>query len=163
VRDGFSTALDRWVGPSYTLSLELEKPLGNHSAKGRLAAREAERRQRQIQAADLRRQVRLNIGRTAASLVETIGVLKQSQQASQYYDQTITAELSRFRAGEATLINTIQTEQQATETDLSTIAAQQAVANLLAQLRYETGTMVTNGAVTAPTLISIPAASGRAR
>ena len=45
VRDGYMEAFDRWVGPSFTVSLQLEKPLGNHGAKGRLAAREAERRQ----------------------------------------------------------------------------------------------------------------------
>jgi len=162
-RDGFGEALDRWVGPSFTLTLNYEKPLGNNSAKGRLAAREAERRTRAIETGDLRRQVRLNVARTATALIETIGRLKQTQAASQYYDQTITAELSRFRAGEATLINTIQTEQQATETDLSTIAAQQAVANLLAQLRFESGTLVTNSTVSAPTLVSLPTAAGSAR
>ncbi len=162
-RDGFGEALDRWVGPSFTLTLNYEKPLGNNSAKGRLAAREAERRTRAIETADLRRQVRLNVARTATSLIETIGRLKQTQAASQYYDQTITSELSRFRAGEATLINTIQTEQQATETDLSAIAAQQAVANLLAQLRFESGTLVTNSTVSAPTLVSLPTATGGTR
>ncbi len=162
-RDGFVEALDRWVGPSFTLTLNYEKPLGNNSAKGRLAAREAERRTRAIETADLRRQVRLNVARTATSLIETIGRLKQTQAASQYYDQTITSELSRFRAGEATLINTIQTEQQATETDLSAIAAQQAVANLLAQLRFESGTLVTNSTVSAPTLVSLPTAAGGPR
>jgi outer membrane protein TolC len=162
-RDGYAAALDRWVGPSFTLTLNYEKPLGNNSAKGRLAAREAERRTRAIETSDLRRQVRLNVGRTAAALFETVNRLKQTQAASQYYDQTITSELSRFRAGEATLINTIQTEQQATETDLSTIAAQQAVANLLAQLRFESGTLVTNSTVSAPTLVSLPTAAGRGR
>jgi outer membrane protein TolC len=162
-RDGYGEALDRWVGPSFTLTLNYEKPLGNNAAKGRLAAREAERRTRAIESGDLRRQVRLNVGRTAAALIETIGRLKQTQAASQYYDQTITAELSRFRAGEATLINTITTEQQATETDLSTIAAQQAVANLLAELRFESGTLVTNSSVSAPTLISLPTATGSVR
>jgi outer membrane protein TolC len=162
-RDGFGEALDRWVGPSFTLTLNYEKPLGNNAAKGRLASRDAERRTRAIETADLRRQVRLNVARTATALIETIGRLKQTQAASQYYDQTITAELSRFRAGEATLINTIQTEQQATETDLSSIAAQQAVANLLAQLRFESGTLVTNSTVSAPTLVSLPTAAGRSR
>lgn len=162
-RDGFGEALDRWVGPSFTLTLNYEKPLGNNSAKGRLAAREAERRTRAIETADLRRQVRLNVARTATALIETIGRLKQTQAASQYYDQTITSELSRFRAGESTLINTIQTEQQATETDLSAIAAQQAVANLLAQLRFESGTLITNSTVSAPTLVSLPTAAGRTR
>ncbi len=54
-RDGFAEALDRWVGPSFTLTLNYEKPLGNNSAKGRLAAREAERRTRAIETGDLRR------------------------------------------------------------------------------------------------------------
>ena len=105
VRDGFAAAYDRWVGPSFTLTLNYEKPLGNNSAKGRLAAREAERRTRAIETGDLRRIVRLNVARTATALIETIGRLKSTQSASQYYDQTITAELSRFRAGEATLIS----------------------------------------------------------
>ncbi|MFI5076202.1 MAG: hypothetical protein ACHQRO_02620, partial [Vicinamibacteria bacterium] len=60
-------------------------------------------------------------------------------------------------------INTIQTEQQATETDLATISAQQAVANLLAQLRFESGTLVTNSTVSAPVLVSLPAATGSVR
>ena len=162
-RDGFAEAYDRWVGPSFTLTLDYEKPLGNNSAKGRLAAREAEHRTRVIETGDLRRQVRLNVARTASALIETIGRLKQTQSASQYDDQTITAELVRFRAGEATLINTITTEQQATETDLSLIAAQQAVANLLAQLRFESGTLITNSTVSAPTLVSLPAATGSVR
>jgi outer membrane protein TolC len=162
-RDGFVEAYDRWVGPSFTLTLNYEKPLGNNTAKGRLAAREAERRTRAIETGDLRRIVRLNVARTATSLIETIGRLRQTQAASQYYDQTITAELTRFRAGEATLINTITTEQQATETDLSLIAAQQAVANLLAQLRFESGTLVTNATVSAPTLVSLPTAVGSTR
>lgn len=162
-RDGFAEAYDRWVGPSFTLSLQYEKPLGNNGAKGRVAAREAERRTRAIETADLRRQVRLGVGRTAAALFETVGRLQQTQAASRYYDQTITGELSRFRAGEATLINTIQTEQQATETDLAGIAAQQAVANLLAQLRFESGTLVQNSTVSAPTLVSLPPATGRTR
>jgi outer membrane protein TolC len=162
-RDGFGTALDRWVGPSFTLTLQYEKPLGNNTAKGRLAARDADRRSRAIETADIRRQVRLGVGRTAAALLETVGRLQQTQSASRYYDQTITGELARFRAGEATLINTIQTEQQATETDLSNIAAQQAVANLLAQLRFESGTLVTNATVSAPTLVSLPTATGGTR
>jgi len=161
--DGLSSALDRWVGPSYTVSLQYEKPLGNNGAKGRLAQREAENAQRLIEHGDLQRQVRLNIGRTATALIESIGRLKQTQDAAGYYDQTIQAEIARFRAGEATLINTITTEEQATETDLLRIQAQQDVANLIAQLRFETGTLVTNASTNAPTVLSTPSAAGRTR
>ena len=162
-RDGFAEAYDRWVGPSFTLTLNYEKPLGNNSAKGRLAAREAERRTRAIETGDLRRQVRLNVARTATALIETIGRLKRRSRRRSTTTRRSPRSWSRFRAGEATLINTITTEQQATETDLSLIAAQQAVANLLAQLRFESGTLVTNSTVSAPTLVSLPAATGSDR
>jgi hypothetical protein len=80
-RDGFAEAHDRWVGSSFTLTLNYEKPLGNNSAKGRLGAR-GRAPTRTIETGDLRRQVRLNVARTASALIETIGRLKQTQSAS---------------------------------------------------------------------------------
>ncbi len=155
--DTFSEVVDRWVGPSVSASLQLEKPLGNNGARGRLAAAEAERRQRQIEAADLNRQIRLGVTRTAQSLAETIARLEQVSAAARYYDDTIKGEIARFRASEATLINTIQTEQQATETELAVVAARQDVANLLAQLRFETGTLVSGGQAPTPNIVTLPA------
>lgn len=152
----FGDVIDRWVGPSVTLKLDLEKPLGNNAARGRLASAEADRRSRQIEAADLRRQIRLAVTRTVQTLAETVGRLQQVQAAVGYYGETIKSEISRFRASEATLINTIQTEQQATEAELQLIAAQQEVANLLAQLRFETGTLVAGGAAPAANLVTVP-------
>ncbi|HEY8550555.1 MAG TPA: TolC family protein [Vicinamibacterales bacterium] len=158
-RDTFGEVVDRWVGPSVSLTLDLEKPLGNNAARGRLMAREAERRSRQIEAVDLRRQIQLGVTRTAQSLAETVDRLRQAEAARGYYEETINAELTRFGAGESTLINTITTEQQATETELAVIAARQQVANLLAQLRFETGTLVSGNVVPVSNVVTLP--SGR--
>jgi outer membrane protein TolC len=152
----FSDVVDRWVGPSFTLSMNYEKPLGNNAAQGRLTSREAERRQQQILLGDRRRQVRLGVTRTAQSLLEALQRLEQAQNAAKYYDTTVQSEVQLFRAGESTLIDTILTEQQQTEAELATVAARQDVANLIAQLRFETGTLVSAGAAPVPNVVTPP-------
>lgn len=154
---GFSDVVDRWVGPSFTLSMNYEKPLGNNAARGRLTSREAERRQQQILVGDLRRQVRLGVTRTAQALLQALGRLEQALNAAKYYDETVKSEFQLFRAGESTLIDSILTEQQQTEAELAVVAARQEVANQLAQLRFETGTLVSAGAAPAPNVITPPA------
>ncbi len=143
--------MDRWVGPSFTLSLNYEKPLGNNSAKGRLASREAERRPQQI---ETRRSApsgppqRRPDGAIAPRSPPAPEAGAECRQVRRHHGAV---RGPAFRAGEATLIDTITTEQQATEADLAHIAAQQAVANLLAQLRFESGTLVSAGAAPVPT------------
>jgi outer membrane protein TolC len=140
-----SDAIDRWVGPSATFQLEFERPFGNNRAKGRLAAREAERRQFQILVRDTRRQIKLGVVRTVQSLAETLEQARQAEAAVDAYAATINGEVERFRAGEATLIDTLLTEQQRIDAELSYIAARQEAARLVAQIRFETGTLVTRG------------------
>ena len=152
----FADVVDRWVGPSFTLSMNYEKPLGNNAARGRLTSREAERRQQQILGGDLQRQVRLAVTRAAQSLLESLGRLEQSQNAAKDYDTTVQSELQLFRAGESALIDTILTEQQQTEAELAVVAARQEVANLLAQLRFETGLLVIGGAAPVPNVVTPP-------
>jgi outer membrane protein TolC len=138
--------------------MNYEKPLGNNAARGRLTSREAERRQQQILLGDLRRQVRLGVTRTAQALLEALGRLEQAQNAAKYYDETVKSEFQLFRAGESTLIDSILTEQQQTEAELAVVAARQEVANLLAQLRFETGTLVSAGAAPVPNVVTPPPA-----
>jgi hypothetical protein len=56
------------------------------------------------------------------------------------------------------LIDTLITEQQQTESRLGLIGARQDLAQLIAQLRYETGTLLDAGAVALPNLTTPPAA-----
>jgi outer membrane protein TolC len=141
-----NTAIDRWVGPSTDISLELEKPLGNNAAQGRYAQRQAERRQQQISTIDLRRQISLAIIRAARSLAQTRLRAEQAQAAVDAYQKTVDADVERFRAGDVTLIDTLLTESQQVDAKLALIQAQQDLAALIAQLRFESGLLVTFGA-----------------
>ena len=149
-------AVDRWVGPSTNLSLQLEKPVGNNSLRGQLVQREADTRQRRITSEDLKRQIRLGVTQTVRSLREVIGRVQQAQAAVDYYQRTVEAEVERFKIGESTLIDTVLTEQQRTEATLQLAAAQQELAQLVAQLRFETGTLITDGQVAPENLVTVP-------
>jgi outer membrane protein TolC len=134
--------VDRWVGPSDSVRLEFEYPFGNNAAEGRYAQRRAERSQRAIEAGDLRRQIQLSIVRTTEQVRQASGRLEQSRLGVDASQKTTDAEVERFRAGDATLIDTLLTEQQLVDARLALASAQADLAAFLAQLRFETGTLV---------------------
>ncbi len=156
-----SRVVDRWVGPSASAGLEFEKPFGNNERRGQEAQRAAERLQQAVATADLVRTVRLDIARLAAAVTETVERVRQADTAARLYQQTVDAEVERFRVGETTLIDTLQSEQQMTEALLTLAGARRDLAQLVAELRYQTGTLVSGFSVSAPNLITVPSVAGR--
>ncbi len=138
----FSEAIDRWTGPSGAIAIAYERDLGNHSRQGRLGQRESLVRQREISAGDLDRGIRIGVVQTLRSLEESVARLIESEAAAGFFQETIDAEFEKLRAGASTLIDALLTEQQRTSADLALLSARQQVAVLLAQLRFETGTLV---------------------
>ncbi len=135
-------ALDRWVGPSTDLQLEFERPFGNNEARGRHAQRQAEARQRQIDAGRSAREIGLNVLGVAESVALARARVTHARDAVAAYEQTGTAEVERFRAGESTLIDVILTEAQQTDALLALVAAEQELNTLIARLRFESGTLI---------------------
>jgi outer membrane protein TolC len=159
--DSFSNAVDRWTGPNGSFALAYERSIGNNSLEGRLAQNEALVRQREISATDLERNIRIGIVQTLRSLEEAVARLEAAETAAGHFQATIDAEIEKLGLGASTLIDAIVTEQQKTGADLAVLAARQQVANLLSQLRFETGTLVEwgegGGTLPADALTSLPA------
>ncbi|MGE5244845.1 MAG: TolC family protein [Betaproteobacteria bacterium] len=152
-----SSALKRWVGPSYDLSLDIEKPFGNNLLRGQYVQAQAGSASSEIAAIDLQRQVRLNVVRTVRTLSEATERVKEAQAAVNFYDQTIQSEMDRYRIGEVTLIDTITTEGQQADARRALVAAQADLAQLIADLRFQTGTLVTDPAAPAPqNFVTVP-------
>jgi outer membrane protein TolC len=151
-------ALKRWVGPSYNVSIDVEKPFGNNFQRGLLVEAEAGSVSSQILSTDLRRQIRLNVVRTVRTMNDAVERARQAQSAVTLYQQTIDSEIARFQIGEVTLIDTITTEGQQAEARRALVAAQRDLAALIAELRFQTGTLVTdaNATVTPQGLITVP-------
>jgi len=136
-------ALDRWVGPSAGIGLEYEKSLGNNRAQGLLVQRESDAAQRQIAQRDLDRRIRLAVVESAGTLEQAAARVAQAEAAVGFYATTVNAELQRFRGGDVTLLDTVITQQQQIDAQLSLILARQELAQRLAQLQFQTGTLVT--------------------
>ncbi len=151
-----SKALDRWVGPSASISAHFEKPLGNNAAEGQLAQREAEARQRSIDQADLARQIQLRVLQSSSTLQQSVTQVEQARAAVGFYQTTIDAEMARLRAGDATVLDTIVTQQQQIGARLGLVAAELELAQRIIDLRFQTGTLVTGGAVRAQDLVTVP-------
>jgi outer membrane protein TolC len=159
--DTISRAAEDWVGPSVNLGLQFEVPFGNNTLRGQAAQRSAEARQRQVSAADLTRRVQLEVLRIAAAVSETAARVQQAEVAAKLYQATVDAEIERFRVGETTLIDTLQSEQQLTDAQLTLASAQRDLAQLVAELRFQTGTLLPGLAVAGPNFISLPSGAGR--
>ena len=150
-----SDAVYRWVGPSTNVNLDYEKPIGNNSARGRLAQAQADLEQARINTTDLKRQNQLQIVRLVNSIEEAAERVRLAQSAVDSYMKLVDAEIERFRIREATLIDTILTETQLADARLQLVSAQRDLARLLAELRYETGTLIVGGKI-ADSLTTIP-------
>ena len=96
-----------------------------------------------------------------STLPVAIERVKLQQQAVELYQRTVESEIERLKAGESTLIDTLLTEQQQTESRLGLIAARQELAQLIAQLRFESGTLLEGGTVSLSSLTTPPAGVGR--
>ena len=151
---------ESWVGPSANLGLTWTKPFGNNLAKGALEQQEAIYHQRQISERNLERVIKSNVVEVWESLLDTLAQLEFARSSVDFYNQTIEAELERFRLGSSTLIDSILTEERTTQALLELIEAQRRWATLLARLRFETGTLVEVGAsgpsIAEGTLRSLP-------
>ena len=79
---------------------------------------------------------------TVASLQDTALQVQQYETAAGYYQQSVDNEVEKLRRGLSTLIDTITTEQRQLDASLAQVSSRQRWAELLASLRFETGTLV---------------------
>lgn len=153
-------ATGRWAGPSARLGLTYEKPYENNIQKGKLEVAAAGLRQRAITTRDLERSIKTGVVLELASLREAARELARTEEAVALHRQAVDNEMEKFRMGAATVIDTILTEQRYVDAQLALIAARQQVAQILARLRFETGTLITtdsSGASVSPAdLVSLP-------
>jgi outer membrane protein TolC len=156
-------ALDgNWAGPSYKLALTFEKPFGNRTQRGRLLQSRAALAVDDFEARDLERRLGNQLALLAGALEQTLERLAQGRAAADAYQRLLEDERKLYEAGELTQLDLLLTEEQLTRSRLDWIEAQQSAAELVLQLRFESGTLVElpagqrRGSVLAEALASLP-------
>jgi outer membrane protein TolC len=139
---GFYRALTGRYTPYVTAMFTLQLPFGNNGANGRSAQAQATLTSSTIERVDLRRVIGERVVGLAEKLRRTSAAIDRYQSAIASDDQILTSELQRFQTGEATLIDTLLTEEESTSDKLQLVRERQAYFSALARLKLETGDLV---------------------
>jgi outer membrane protein len=131
-----------WTAPSVQAGLSFEKPVGNNTALGLFAQSKAQMAQEIINARDIERNIRANIVQILATLRDSADQVDRAREAVQAYAKTIESEHERYKSGETSLLDSILTQDYQTSAEVTYSQARQIYASLLARLRYETGTLL---------------------
>jgi outer membrane protein TolC len=139
----------QWL-PFTSANVTFDLPFGNHGAIGRVRQARAAAARSTIQAVDLNRTIAENVT-NANGLVRTLGAaIKSHQQAVTFQQQTLDGALQRLKIGDVTVIDTITTEEDLTQSRLQLVRDQQAYMSALARLKFETGTLIEFRSPTTP-------------
>jgi hypothetical protein len=131
----------RWE-PFVTASISFELPIGNNAAKGRLAQAQATLRSSEIQYADRTRAIGANLTGLVGTLRAAAEGVLRAREAVDRTQSTFEGALSQLRAGEATLIDTLTTEEELLGDQTELLRQQQVYLSTLARLRFEAGQLV---------------------
>jgi outer membrane protein TolC len=139
---GFYRSLTgRWE-PFVFASLAVELPFGNSRARGRLVQSQATLSSAEIQAVNLDRVARENIVASEAALRRAAQAVESIRGAVAASQRSLESTMEQLKAGEATLFNTLRTEEDLVTDRLQLVAALNAFYQTLARLRYEAGTLI---------------------
>ncbi len=132
----------RWAGPNAALGIRFEVPSGNRIYRGQWVQAGAAREQADLAALDLARSIRSRTVELADSVHRSVAEVSARDVSSQENDRTVSAAFEQFRAGEMSLVDAIVTERSQTQAGLDLVLSRQLLASRVAQMRFETGSLV---------------------
>ncbi len=139
----FFDSIDENVsGRDYSGLIIFSYPVGNNSAKGRLIQQEALYEQSRVNTKNLARSIAFGITTGLSSLSKSAEELEKTEEAHRYYEISLRQEKEKYTLGTATLLDIVTYEERLTNAMLSVLSAKRNLANVIAQLRCETGTLI---------------------
>ena len=149
------------AGPSYFMGLRFDYPIGNNTAKGLLKERESRLRQSKLTTGIITRSILSNIVTARKSIENSLLQIDSLNASRSALVDSLNAEQERFKTGDSTLLDTILTEERLTGANRAIIEAKLQHALGLAQLRFETGTLMassdsSNAAIERRNVINLP-------
>ncbi|MHB8520220.1 MAG: TolC family protein [Limisphaerales bacterium] len=132
----------RLAGANALATLSLEWPFANNQARGLLLQRESLTEQTRIRLRDLARNISSGILVAVNNLEQSLAELEKAEVATQNYQLAVTNEWKKVQSGTSTIIDVITTADRYADAQINQISARSRYASALAQLRFETGTLV---------------------
>lgn len=141
----FSPLLHHVPGASSTLGLVLSLPAGNSRARGERLQAEAALRQQRAAVDLLDRGIEVRVMTALDAVRRSSERLEKATRAVTLFERAVANEEKKLTAGSSTLIDVISQRDRLTAARQSEVAAAQDLAQALADLRFETGTLLAPG------------------
>lgn len=138
----FVAPYERVSGVNFFAGLTLQYPLQNNAARGAAAQRDAEQKRAVLARDNLGRQIGASVALLSASLRAALATLKSAEAAVAAYRDAVENERKKVRAGLTTLFDVIQIQGRLNTAEQNALVARARVATTLAQLRFESGTLI---------------------
>ena len=119
-----------------------EWPITNNSNRGILVQMESVYQQQVIQTGNLKREINSNVAVAESALRNSIRELTKCQEAIHLYQMAVDNEKEKLKLGDSTLIDVVAIEDRLTNVLINKVSVQIQCANALANLRFETGTLL---------------------
>jgi outer membrane protein TolC len=159
----FSPLYRNVPGASSVLSLSLSWPTLNSRARGDLIQIEEAREQSALLTDLISRQIGANVPIALDAVARDAQQLERAAEAVRLFERAVENEEKKLRAGTSTLIDLISQRDRLTAARQSQVSAHLALAIAVAQLRFETGTLLPGGdprAVQLSQLTTVPFQAG---
>lgn len=158
-RGFYRSVSGRWE-PFLGVQMSYELPRGNRAWLGRSLQMESQVRRSAIELEDLDRVVRDAIAAASGALDAAAATIERRQVVIARQQETLAGTLEQFRAGEATLLDVIVTEDALTREQVQLVADRLAYFGTLARLQFEAGELlrVEDEGLDSETLVFAPGA-----
>jgi outer membrane protein TolC len=146
-------------GGNIDIAINYQLPLLNNQALGQLAKTEATRQQADIQTKETERTIGGRVRVAVDTVQRSMEREKIAREAAALFESAVEDEREKLQLGLSTVIDLVLTEDRLTQSQLDEIDAESGYAEALAQLRFETGTILTDAAdpaVDETTLATLP-------
>ncbi len=130
------------AGVNFYAGLVGQFPLQNRAARGVLLQRQAVEARLRLIRDNQKRQICANIALLVSTLRSAQRALASADAAVQAYQGAVDDERKKLRAGLSTVFDLVQVQARLNSATQSALTARARVAGLLAQARFETGTLV---------------------
>lgn len=130
------------AGVNFYAGLVGQFPLQNRAARGALLQRQAIATRLQLLRDNLKRQIGVNLASLVAALRSAQRALVSADAAVQAYQGAVEDERKKLRAGLSTVFDLVQVQARLNSATQSALSARARLASLLAQARFETGTLI---------------------
>ena len=156
--NGLDQAFDTFnnrEGRNYQVGLRLNFafPLNNNLAKGNAIINQSLLQDQEIVLSNLQRNINLNVSIAVNNLKNNVEVLKKAQENLRNSEEVFKNEQIKFQNGLTTLLNLILFQERLTFAQQNYLQAQQQFAISIANLRFETGTLISTDDTTSSAVI----------